>query len=58
MLLFPVEKAKIRGVTLFNCSFGNRMGHWMRRSSNIKSYITSAAVDGIVNQTPEVLFMT
>ena len=36
---------------------GNREGHWIQRSSNIKSYFVSGAVDSIVKKTPEVPFM-
>ena len=36
---------------------GNRDGHWIRRSSRIKSYFISEAVDSIVQKTPAVPFM-
>ena len=36
---------------------GNRDGHWIRRSSQIKSYFVSEAVDTIFKKTPEVPFM-
>ena len=36
---------------------GNRDGHWIRRSSRIKSYFISEAVDSIVKKTPAVPFM-
>jgi hypothetical protein len=36
---------------------GNHSGHWIRRSSHIKSYVISEAVDGIVNKKPAVPFM-
>lgn len=36
---------------------GERGGHWIRKSDNIRSFITSKAVDSLVNEKPEVPFM-
>lgn len=36
---------------------GNRDGHWIWRSSRIKSYFILEAVDSIVKKTPAVPFM-
>ena len=33
---------------------GNREGHWVRRSNNIKCYTVSKAVDSIVTKDPRI----
>jgi hypothetical protein len=37
---------------------GNWGGHWVRRTSDIRPYVVSEAVDNIVNQPPTVPFMS
>ena len=36
---------------------GNKQGHWVRRSHDIKQFVVSEAVDTIVNQPPDVPIM-
>ena len=36
---------------------GNRQGHWVRRDRDIRQYVVSEAVDNIVNQPVDVVFM-
>ena len=36
---------------------GNKQGHWVRRSHNIRQFVVSEAVDKIINQPPDVPIM-